>query len=449
MKKLGVLLAASLISIGALASCGDNKKIEAKNVKGGSAEDREAIQNAVNGAIITTGGGTTILPTSTMEISDNDIGTSYVLLSTSQRKVKMEWNVEATGCTYQLIDIDEYHKFVDIAFPKKGEADGSLTFSLAKISCNDAVSTDPQIKYTCPVKAQTYRRSDYKIADLNKVVAKAIEVKNKKGEVIATADAGYDIVDYTLLNPYFITNNADAAEKQYLYVNTPGKIIYNTPDGNWGLIADGDQVMEYYAGGAYNLNEKTFPAMMDGNKYVSISGNMGMYLGNIQLGFITDMKKIDASLVTEPTMNFQEIDETALNAIKNEFGGHKQCVVGANLSNALYEVKGTYVPGSCKVNDKASTSVAVGTRFTIQVKLAGSEEVVTIAYDYHVCKEATDKTMFNTLKALVQANEASVVDIKGTLRYVATESQPFYQTAAVPGQWTLVPFDATHVVVGD
>ncbi len=166
------MLAASLLSIGALSACGDDKKIEAKNVKGGTSEEREMIQTVVNGAIIATGGGTTILPTSNMELSDNDIGSSYVLLSTSQRKsglqVKMEWAAEASGCQYQLIDIDANHKFVDIDFPGKKAADGAINFTLTKISCGGAVSEDPQISYSCVVKAQAYLHEDYKIADLNK-----------------------------------------------------------------------------------------------------------------------------------------------------------------------------------------------------------------------------------------------------------------------------------------
>lgn len=453
MKKTGILALASLLSAAALSGCGD-AKIEAKNVKGGTSEERDMIQTVVNGAILVTGGGTTILPTSNLELSDSDIGLSYVLLSTSQKKqgltVKMEWEAIASGCSYELIDVDANHKFVDITFPEHGGSDGTITFSLKKISCGGASSDKPELSYPCKVKAQPFLHEDKKISELNKVVHGPFQAKDKTGKVVQTLDDGYDIVDYSKNNPYFKTNNPDAPEKNYYYVNTPGKIIYNTPDGNWGLIADGDQVMEYYAGAAYNLNEKTFPAMID-NKYVSISGNMGHYLGNIQIGFITDMKKIDKSTITEPTMNFQEVTSSLItDYLKNEFGGHKQCVYGANLSNALWKLSGTYVKDSCRVDGGKtfSSNVAVGKRFTFQVLLDGGEKV-TVAYDYHVCKaDNAPKDMFNTLKALVQSNAEQEVNIKGTLRYVAADSNAFYQTESVPGQWTLVPFDATHVVVG-
>ena len=61
---------------------------------------------------------------------------------------------------------------------------------------------------------------------------------------------------------------------------------------------------------ALNIDDSHYPAMKD--KYVKVVGNLGQYTGNTQIGFVTRMLKMNKSEITEPTMNYQTIDETFL-----------------------------------------------------------------------------------------------------------------------------------------
>lgn len=514
MKKLTMLLATG-VAVVAMAGCGNDPAKESiiKNITGGSADEQQAIKDAAEKSIITLSGSTGILPTDQTDLSEDN--GDYVKVTTSQTVkvndakyvVKFEWSSDTANkylSGYSVLDAT--HGMFEINYPGKSGQDGSLSVKLDKASCGGAVSTDTGCVYNFNVKHGRFFHKDSKISELTKLK----EIDSEKHLY------GYELVDYETnpANAYFITNpeNADlGADNKYYYVNCFGKVIYNAPDGNWGLIADGDDIMEIYAGSAKNILPGRYPAM--NNKYVSVAGNMSQYNGNMQIGFITGMKKASASdLSKEPTMKFEQVTPNHVAAIiadydyaatvdtyadlktlgfgeddagkivkvlhdekhvegkveennyytfswdkkkaEGSFGyvgfygdHHYQCVhndaLGGdlNLVNSLKMFKGKYVEGSL------SGTAKKGARFTFKVNIGTDAKPcnVTVAYDYHVDEYEDDSSVSLVADALKRVinNPATTFEIKGTLRFAGSNSNPFNQTG---GEYQLVPYLAEHVV---
>lgn len=441
MKKIPILLVTGIATL-ALASCGEKEAEKeevgqlvtgmVQNIKGGTQDEQQAIEDVAEMSIIMKSGATGVTPED-VEILSEDEG-DYVYVVTSQMvkvngvayTVKMEWASDTSNpylSGYSILDAT--HGIFEVNYPGKLGNNGTLSVKLGKISCGGAHSENTTLAYNFEIKKGTYFHKDVHISDLLKTKV----VDESKGLY------GYDIVDYVTnpSNAYFTPNpeNAEIADKQYFYVNCYGKFIYNSPDGNWGLIADGDKVMEVYAGSALDILPSRYPAM--NNKYVKVIGNMGQYMGNMQLAFVTEIKKAAASDLehdfTTPT--YEPLTATQVATMKSGV----QVVNGLNLTNALKSIKGKFVAGS------VSGSVKEGSRFTFQVDIGGGTKV-TVAYDYHVDKYGDDvdtssiNLVINQLKQ-VMANPSQEFEIKGTLRYSGSNTAPFNQTS---GEYQLVPY---------
>lgn len=435
MKKISILLA-SLLSVGALCACGSkeeqgNPDDIVKNVKGGSDTDREAIQKAAKMSIVQLSGSSGLLPGSTTDIQEDN--GDFIKLTTKQTlsvnktkcDVVFEYSVDETNPYFaEFAESDANHKLLMINYPGQKGNEGSMVLNLSKVSCGKAVSTNPEVKYTLNVKKATWYHKDVHIADLTKV---------------NDAGTGYEIVDYESepSNAYYAPNPENAGlddTKQYFYVNCYGKVIYNSPDGNWGLIAEGDDVMEIYAGSALNIAPSRYPTM--NGKYVKVVGNMSQYNGNMQIGFITDMKKASASDIEEPTLNYEQITPQMIGQI-TDGDHHKQVIKGAdNLPNSLAQITGKYVEGSVSTESRSKSA-----RFTFKMNIGTDAEPcnVTVAYDYHTDKDGS-VGLFNKIQSTCFTGQS--VTIKGTLRFTGSNSAPFNQTG---GEWQLVPFLADHV----
>lgn len=474
MKRISSLLV-GLITISALTSCGgNNNKIEAKNIKGGTAEERDAINNAL-GSVVSYSGATFFTPLQTMELQE-DLS-DYLLVSKSVtkkgKKVECEWEPTFEGCSFNLLDLDSEHQMVEVNYPGYKKDNGKWSLKLKKISCGGAVSDDPQLTWSGSVTAgQTFYKSGIKISDVSKVhhatdadQTGPLVIKNKNEEVVASYDDWYDLVDYSFYSApycakYFKSLPENPEELPYYYCYVNGKIFYTSPDGNWALLGDGDNVVQLYCGSAYDFKPTRFPHMND--DCVSVKCELGSYCGNIQLTFVSDMRTADKSTIAEPTLEYNEITDEMIKAISVEYEsedakgvktvkkGHKQCGIKGmtnSLSNALGQIKGTYVKDSLKNKDKkavAGKNMESGARYTFQMKVG--EEIVTIAYDYHT--DATgDVGIYNAIKAMATANDDTVeYTIKGTLRYSCNEKQDFTQSFNNVGEYQLVPFLANHIV---
>lgn len=450
MKKRRLLFILPLIS-GMLAGCSiedlmfwkkkdDTLYIIQPTIKGGTKDEQTAILEAINFKPICYPSGATssIYPdkpaTLKEDKGDNIFLAKRVLIG--DKTVNIEWKVDKKQEYYSdTIAIDKTLDYVEIAYKGAGVDDGKFNWAISKISCGGASSVnDSKLKYSAKVRNFTYVHDIVSIADLNKVTDGDYVQNLGPDKGVYKFKSRLDIIDYEpkagkTYSPYFAGNNP-GAEADYYYVGVKGKLVYYAPDGNWGIIADGDQYMEIYAGSKGTpLTPAYFPRFKD--QYVCVYGNMSQYCGNIQLSFIDNVRKIDPSEIEEPELTFNTINESFLAGIKNPvaegYDSDKQFVYG--LGNSLGQVTGTFISSSLK--DSSGNDVTPenlkDNRFTFELQV-GSQRMV-IAYDYHVNRNAETDLFTEYKNKLKQGGQMT---IKGTLRYGGNDSRSFVSLAYEP-----------------
>ena len=430
-------------------------------LKGGTEAERLAILDTVNNKPISNKNGKSTdeiypeveypegVPTLSQAAGDG------LKLTTSQVQgdltVKLNWEIDETQAYFGgILRSDDAHNIIEINYPGKGNPDGEFVWKLATLECGSCTA-EANMVYKAKTVNEEYRHDNYTLAQVYAIHDQELVV-DAGGDEHKFAST-FDIVDYEYhegktYSPYFKTNNPEATEKQYLYLNVPGKVIYTAPDGNWGLLADGKNMLEFYAGSGTAFNEKNWPNLA--NKYVRISGNMSQYCGNVQMGFvtrITALKDEEKATLAEPDpLFYRTIDESLLSSLKVDgYTCAKQAVKFADnscLCNGLGQVTGTLVPGSLKnssAEECEASALVSAKRFTFELQV-GSEKL-QVAYDYHTDKEGK-VGLFNALKEKVAAGGS--ITLKGTMRYSGNDSGPFI-TEGNNGVWSIVPFLADHV----
>ena len=454
MKSFKSLALACLLSMGALAACGgDDVEGLVQNIKGGSHDEKVAIQECVLNKGIALLKGTTVTPDLAFDAKADD--GDYLLVASKQvgvevnmtmYDVEIEWNIAGSADTVKVIyDLSETQKMVYFNYDEN--ADKTYTFSIKKIKCGRAVSENPQVEYTLNLKKPVYKHVKETVLNLNKITDAPV----KKGieESAIETEYGYKLLNYNQKSPYWTGNN-HTQDKDYYYVDVDGELIYSSPDGNWGLIGDGENVMEIYQGSGAGtpISGEGFPVLQNA-KYINVVGNMGQYQGNIQIGFITYITESTAANKKTASKTFKKITSEIIDQISTTYtdseGNSKQsdlqCVPGMNLSNALVEVTGTYVEGSLREGTKAVSRISAGSRATFRLKVSEGHEY-TIAYDKHV--DLTGSIGF--AKKLNDAiASGKPITIKGTNRYNCSDEAPFIQGFSNPGDWQVVPFDLSHI----
>jgi len=479
--KLSRLLLVGFASI-ALAGCslgkkdGDAEYDLNPTINGGSKEEKTAILEALNNKPICMKNGTSsseIFYDATPILMEDE--GDNVKLTVKQvvngLTVDISWDVPQQDYFDKLLkpETDQNHWFIQLAYKGyeygKAHGDGSLTWSISKMQCGDAVAENPGVSYHATVKNEQYYHDDMSIAQCYAFKDEVYKVTIGEGEAAKEYKfpSTFDLVDYSSakidskgkLSPYYKTNNPDAVEKQYYYVNVTGKCIYLAPDGNFGLIADGDDVMEIYAGGGTALKTSNWPNLAVG-KVVKVVGNLGQYCGNVQLGFITQVKEGDASKIKEPTMAFHEMTEEKIaSLVKEGFKDPSQAVKvdGINMMGSLRSVTGTLVPGSIKWCDgdadsaaswKDATAETVKKAKRFKFKLAVGAKEYTVAYDYHSTRNETGtNTVFE--KLVSKLGGTGSMTVKGFSRYFGNNSEPF-SPEGNGGVWEVLPWSAEHVL---
>ena len=426
-------------------------------ITGGSEEVRNAILDALNNKpICTQTGSKTDEIYYDVEKTLNEDEGDGVKLTTSQvsggKTVAITWSIDETQTYFgKLLHADEAHDLIEVNYQGYGKEDGKLSWTLVKMECEDAVA-NVNLVYTVNIHNEEYLHEDMTIAEIYSITDSEMIVD--AGGTEHKFASTFDLVDYSYkggtYSPYFKTNNPDAKEKQYYYVNVPGKVLYTAPDGNWGLLADGKNVLEFYAGSsARPFLETSWPNLA--NKYVKISGNLGQYTGNVQLTYVTKigaLTEAEKAAITEPEpVTYRELDETLLASLKVAgYTAQKQAVLlsdGTCLSNSLGQVTGTFKEGSLKNSKNAAVNnidnMKNGERYTF-VLTVGSEEM-TVAYDYHTDKDGSVGVMSALKTALKAGGEMT---IKGTVRYAGNNNLPFI-TEGNNGVWNIVPYLPAHI----
>lgn len=352
------------------------------------------------------------------KVTDFDADTNQYLYLVTKITVKVQgeeyicdvkWAYDSNSPSFGGIRYfweDKTHAQIDLKYPGIGEAERDFALT-ATVKCGSATASKSQ-NYFAHLKAPTLQYDSITIADVYKLNA---------------AGTNFDIVDEA--QDYFKPNHG----QKYFYCKVKGKVNYCAPDGNWGLISDGNQVMEIYAGAGTKLTEEFFPAL--GTGYVEVVGNLSMYLGNIQIGYIYQINALsDHSMIAEPT-GWNEV------TTENYANVHQYTPL---WMNGFWKVSATY-NGNIKDsngNDITDPSKIVDKRFTFEVKVG--DKVLVIAWDYHADNGVTDADaglgIFNEFKAkIVSLKVGDPVNIKGTMRFVRTEG-----VFKDKGAWNLVPF---------
>lgn len=447
MKSFKSLALACLLSMGALAACGgDDVEGLVKNIKGGSHDEKLAIQECVLNKPIALLKGTTITPDIAydakfddgdfLQVTSKQVG---VEINMTMYDVDIEWEIANTNnaikATYNVSDTQ---KMVYFNFDESG--DKAYSFSIKKIKCGRAVSENPEVEYTINLKKPTYKYDDETIEHLYALRDEPID---KGDPVSVTGEYGFQRVKYDQKSPYFIGNNEGT---DYYYVRVNGEMIYEAPDGNWGLLADGDKMIEVYAGSGSGtpINGGGFP-VLNLSKQVEITSEFTVHAGCLQLSYVNYMVESSAANKKTAVKTFQKVTPEFIDKVStvytdgdgNEKQSDLQCVPGMNLTNALVEVTGTYVEGSLSVD-----RIVAGARATFRLKVSEGHEY-TVAYDYHVDKTGS----IGFARKLNEAIESGKpITIKGTNRYCTLkEKENFLQGFSNPGDWQVVPFDLSHI----
>ena len=426
-------------------------------IVGGTEEEHKAILEALNIKPICqqfAKSSTPIYPDSAVTLEEHKY--QNIKLTTRQKMgslfVDFTWEVDETqeyfGKLHHLKD--GVHDLIEIKYKGFSTEEGTFNWKLAKIVCGEAVS-NANIEYSAKVKNETYVHDHITLADLYAITdeEKTVVVNNITYKYPAT----FDKIDYSensqnkgAYSPFFVANNPDAPEEnEYYFVSIPGKIIYTSPDGNWGLLADGKNVLEIYSGSGTAFVADNWPNLL--NKYVRVEGNMAVYNGNMQLSYVTKIAALsdaEKATIAEPEpLQFRSMSESALADLKVEgYTNEKQAVMyadGGCLMNGLAEVTGTYINGSLKVGEDAVSpdSLSNSARCTFELKV-GNEKIV-VAYDYHTDRDGTHGVMA-ALKAALKGS--GNITIKGTMRYNSTKG---FICEGNTGVWNIVPFLADHI----
>ena len=407
MKKLGLL--GAILALGALTGCfggGGNKGAEAN-----------AIESAKMQTIVSASRKTVITPDTKINIGqDKDVwNNDYLYLAKSQvvldkesgkdYTVEIEWSYDDASVVREKVANDETHESIYFNYSKTEEYDFAFK---ANFKCGSAKG---EANYQVHLLKQNV---DFKSLTIQQIY-----------EANETND-GFKLVDKT--TGYYTANNTNFP---YMCVETYGKVVYVSPDGNWGLVADGDYVLELYSGSGLNLDTDHYPSLVVG-KTVRVLAELGSYFGNCQVSFIFDITPADDSKAAAST-GFKALAGSAF-AGKHYWEG--------GLMNSLRQVNAKFV-GNIKQNDKSvEASKLTNGRFTFDVTVDG--ETLSIAYDYHVDRNG-ELGIFTAFKAKLQALSAGAdLVVKGTFRF-SGPIEKSYKGNETATSWSLVPYLVDHM----
>ena len=408
----------------------DGKKLELK-LSGGTKADKEKVNKAINGAIVINGQtGTNVLAGKNYEMTCTSGNPHCLNISKVYQDIELTWEIDQTqNSFYKMKDISDKMSLLEFNFPEKGQEQRQFKMRLVDLKYKSVKMAKNQcLEYTLKIAPLEKKYEDIKIADITKVT-----------------DGKYDQIDYTLTSPYFKPN---LDNEDYHYVNAVGEIIYAAPDGNWGLLQDGNDTLEFYAGNAVrSFTESNWVDFKVGKK-VAISGNLSHYKGNIQLGFVTAIKELSSSASYQPaaaTKQYAQLDIASLENGAAESGKHKQAIQG--MMNSLKYVEGTIVSGSWKKDGSTMSSFGLGSRCTFDMNVGG--KTITIAYDYHITvKGALDNAYTQGIKQMFTTafgDTTSTFKVCGTIRYNGNDdgNEVF---VGDHGRYEIVPFETNHIV---
>lgn len=388
-----------------LASCGGN-----------SEEELKAVEKALSMSIATnlTSGNPLVEGMEAEFTGDSNDAASVTFKQITKVNgktytVNLDWEVDSEYATIK--DLDETHKKIEFNYPNplieedqekedNGEDVGNVHTQLkVTASCGSASKS---AAFDVKLTHITHFYDTLTIKDIYKL--------NEAGD-------NFDFYDTTAKK---IKTNYN---QSYFYVITSGKLIYKSPDSNWGILADGKYAIELY-----QLVKCSDNANAVVGNYITVKADIAQYNGNIQLSYVTQITIMDDhSNIAEP----EELG--VLSSNMNTSGADGYMPFYSPIHNAIGTLKGVTVE-----NVNAFDSFDGQTRFTFTVLYEGKEFI--IAHDYHTVKGADGKfssDMINAWKSVLTT--ASSIDITGTIRYNGSG-------IGAGGHWEIIPFLTEHIV---
>lgn len=428
MKKLGLivtLLAASMLTacMGGGSGGGKKKTSSGDHQPGTKETQNKAIEMAKDYTLVAINGKNTLYEGEKPEIGRDkgNYHNDYLALTTKQLvKVKegdnlldiyvtLNWKFdEKDPFVKEAIDIDGEHKAIYFLYNETEEHDFPFNVTL---TCDKADPVD--MSFGVHLMTKNLKFDHYTIEQIYKPTA---------------TDDNFELVDPA--TGYYKPNNEGFT---FTCVATEGEVVYTSPDGNWGLIADGDYVLQLYSGSNLDLNTTRYPALKVGNK-VYVEAELGCYKGNLQVSYIFDISNTDADVKASTGYR---------NLTAADFDGKHYWQGG--LMNTLRTVSATY---NGNIKDRNGTAVSdpkslAFNRFTFEVKVG--EKVLTIAFDYHVDPSDQNCPVFDAFTdKLSKLSVGSSVTIKGSFRFNGPVDKG-YNGNETSTNWNLVPFLQDHI----
>ena len=243
----------------------------------------------------------------------------------------------------------------------------------------------------------------------------------------------------------------------YYNVETQGKLVYATTDGNWGILQDGNRYIQLYRLDALTIWEKIKDSLI--GKNIWIKGNLSFGFGNVQIGNIKSILPIKDGDSEHP------VQAPASDATFNEgtFTNHEWWnnpvfnTIGFAGSGTVTDGKiwavvnqGSGNP-STRVQVSKDSVQAYSSRYEFDVTI-GSTTVV-VATDYHVSCGLNGKNevgennqQFTDWIKGIEAGKS--VKVAGTLRWLNDRSISDGgndYTIYTDGVWTVTPFLLDHI----
>lgn len=408
----------------------DKGKIKVE-FEGGTSSDQTKITRLLNGSAVTANGADQ-LPGKNLDISCTSNAPMALSLNTNYNGIQLKWKIDKTQPAFNNVrKVTDERALLEFNFPKKGEEARTFKMSLVGAETNG-----------CKMKAGQALEYTFNILPLDKnyeslSIAKITNVTNGK----------FDQIDYNQTSPYFYGNDPEAEDGHgYHYVETYGEVVYLSPDGNWGLIQDGDNILEIYAGASTRSFTQANWTHLEVGKKLAFMGNLSQYKGNIQLGFVTGVYELPQGVtVANATKHYSELKEADLAAMAS---GAYHVQATPNMMNSLRYVVGKIVPNSWKDgNGNKISAFDSGSRACFDVQVGNQQ--ITVAYDYHTTggHNPIDSDYANGIRKMF--NDAfgkydTTYRFVGTMRY-NTNAKNVFSKEGGTGKFEICPFETNHI----
>jgi len=247
------------------------------------------------------------------------------------------------------------------------------------------------------------------------------------------------------------------ADDTHYNIETQGRLIYATEDGNWGILQDGDKYLQLYRLDALKIWDKIKDSLIGHD--IWLKGNLGFGYGNIQMGNIKSILPVKsgdtAHAVTPPTSekSFSEADisnhEWWNNTIFNAVGSISNATVTDGKIYSVVNASGGGTTVRQQVTNISSVA-SESSRYEFDVTVGSTTFIV--ATDYHAncgydgknSKGATTEAYTNWLKSLTPGK---VLNIRGTIRWLNDRSSGGGNDYSIytNGVWTITPYLSEHI----